>query len=254
VVINRDELKKAVADAQVDVMTGAAATTAGIALGASPVVATAVGASAPALKLTHRLYSRARQLREDRSARCLEQAARLLDVGLDIFEERATSHDARIELLARVLEAAARTPLEEKVTALARVLAEGLGEGGSVHEALVLAAALADIEVIHVFLLHHLAVNPLPPEQLRRQSGETQRGWDRAQIVAVLPELESILDGLLAVVESHGLVRSQADSTWGGIAAMSQVAVTPLGRRCLFLLGEDVPEPQAEDVPEAQAD
>ncbi len=135
--------------------------------------------------------------------------------------------------------------MKEKVTALARVLADGLHDGGSVDEALVIAAALADVEAAHVFLRHYIAVNPFPPEDLRRQSEETQRGWDRTQIVVVLPELEPVLDGLLAVLDAQGLVRSQADSTWAGIAAMAQFAVTPLGRRCLFLLGEDVQEPEA---------
>ncbi len=37
----------------------------------------------------------------------MEQAAEILDDGLDIFEERVASHDDRVELLARVVEAAA---------------------------------------------------------------------------------------------------------------------------------------------------
>lgn len=244
-ITNRDELDKAVADARLDATTSAFATIAGIALRADPVLATAVGASAPVFKHTYRLLSLAWGRRADRAASCMEQAAEICDVGLDILEERVASHDDRVELLARVLEAAARTPLKKKVTALARVLADGLRDGGSVNEALVIAAALADVEAAHVRLLHYIAVNPFPPEELRRQSKETQRGWDRTQIVAVLPELEPVLDGLLAVLDAQGLVRLQVDSTYAGVAAIAQFAVTPLGRRCLFLLGEDVQEPEA---------
>lgn len=239
--VSREDLNKAVADARLDVGTGLAATTASLALGTGPVPATIIGATGPALKLAHRVLSRARERREDRAARALEQAAEILDVGIEILEERATRHDDRLELVARVLEAAARTPLEGKITALAQVLAEGLRDGGSVDEAFVIAAALADIEAMHVFVLHYLAVRPLPPEELWGRPGEAPRGWDRAQLGEALPEVAPVLDGLLAVLEGYGLVRPQTDSTWAGVAALAQHAITPLGRRCLFLLGEDLP-------------
>jgi hypothetical protein len=245
VVVSREDLNKAVADARLDVGTGLAATTASLVMGAGPVPATIIGGTGPALKLAYRVLSRARERREGRVARTMEHAAEILDVGLDIFEERATAYDDRLELLARVLEAAARTPLEAKVTALARVLAEGLREGGSTDEAIIFAAALENIEAAHVFLLHHLAIHPLPPNELRGKSEETQRGWDRAQLSEVIPELVPILDGLLAVLTGQGLIRTQADSTWAGVAAMAQYAITPLGRRCLLLLGEEIPEPNA---------
>lgn len=235
------DLDKAVADARLDVSAGIAATAASLAMGAGPVPATIIGATGPALKLAHRLLSRAQDRREDRAARALEQAAEILDVGIDIFDERVINHDDRLELLARVLEAAARTSLEEKVTALARVLAEGLRDGGSVDEAFVIAAALADLEAAHVIVLNHLAVKPLPPEELWDKPGEPPRGWDRNQLADALPDVEAILDGVLAVLEGHGLVRLQTDSTWAGVLAIAQRAITPLGRRCLFLLGEDLP-------------
>lgn len=244
-VVSREDLNKAVADARLDVGTGLAATTASLAMGAGPVPATIIGGTGPALKLAYRVLSRARERREGRLARTMEQAAEILDVGLDIFEERAIAYDDRLELLARVLEAAARTPLEAKVTALARVLAEGLREGGSTNEAIVIAAALENIEAAHIFLLHHLAIHPLPPSELRGKSEETPRGWDRAQLSEVIPELVPIVDGLLAVLTGQGLIRTQADSTWAGVAAMAQYAITPLGRRCLLLLGEEIPEPDA---------
>ena len=91
-VVRRDELDKAISEARQDLAAGVAATTAGIALGASPILATAIGASGPALKLMHRLSSRAPERRQDRAARALEQAAQILDVGLDILEERVGFH------------------------------------------------------------------------------------------------------------------------------------------------------------------
>ncbi|MFD5827842.1 hypothetical protein [Lentzea sp. NPDC060358] len=247
-VTGREDLNKGIADAALDVRAGLVATAASLAMGAGPVPATIIGASGPALKLTHRVLERARQRREDRAARTVEQAAEILDVGIEILEERASSYDDRLELLARVLEAAARTPVEKKITALAQVLAEGLRDGGSVDEALVIAAALTDVEAPHVFVLHHLAVQPLPPEdQWEQTGGVTPRGWNRAQLKKAVPEVSPILDGLLAVLEGHGLVRTQADSTYDGLLALTQYAITPLGRRCLFLFGEDLPSTDRSD-------
>ena len=231
-VISRDELRKAVADARLDVITGTLATTAGIALGANPVAASVVGASGPTLTLTHRLIGLARDRREIRAALAIEQAAEILEVGLDIFEERATAYDDRIELLARVLEAAARAPLKEKVTALARVLAYGLDEDGSVHEAMTLAAALADLEAAHIFLLHYLAVSPAPPE--------SPRGWQASQVADAIPEIVGVVDGLVAVLAGHGLIRDQGGTTYPGSIGPAVWKVTALGERCLLLLGEDL--------------
>lgn len=174
--------------------------------------------------------------REDRAAQAVERAAAMLDVGLDIFEERASGYDDRLELLARVLEAAARTPLDEKITALARVLASGLEEGSDAAEAIVLVAALTDLEAPHIAVLEVMTRNAVPPEST--WSGRTEpRGWQANQIAEVVPRVAGIVDGLVAVLDGHGLIRNLNDGTWDGIASSSMFAVTPLGRRCLLLLG-----------------
>lgn len=253
---NRDEeSKKGVKDARLDVGAGALALSAGLAFTPlGPVPAAIAGATAPALKLSYKLLSRARARREDRGARALEQAAKILDAGLDIFEERTAHDEARLELLARVLEAAERTPLERKVTALARVLAEGLGDGGSAHEGLILAAALADLEAPHVAVLHYLAVTPLPPEELRHGNGVDPRGWEAGQLARAAPQVADLLDGLLAVLSGHGLIRDQGGVTYPGAIGPAQWKATPLGLRCLLLLGEEIPEPAVADAEGADAE
>jgi hypothetical protein len=168
VAISRDKLSEAVADARLDVVTGVAAVTGSLALGAGPLVATTVGASAPALKLLHRISNRALDRPRDRQIQALEQAVQTLNVDLDALEDLGASDADRLELFARVLEAAARTPLDEKVTALSRVLAEGLRDEGSACEALMIVAAVADIEAAHAFVLQYLAMTSLPPEELRK--------------------------------------------------------------------------------------
>jgi len=243
VVTSRDRLSEAVADARLDVVTGAAAVTGGLALGAGPLVATAVGASAPVLKLLCRIGNRALDRRQDRQIQALEQAARILDVDLDALEVLGASDADRLELLARVLEAAARTPLDEKVTALSRVLAEGLRDEDSAREALVIVAAMADIEAAHAFVLQYLAMTPLPPEERRMPNHPEPRGWEASQLAAAIPEVAEILDGLLAVLSGHGLIRDQGGLVYPGSVGPAVWRVTALGRRCLLLFGEDLPEP-----------
>lgn len=243
-VIGRDKLSEAVADARLDVVTGAVAVTSSLALGAGPLVATAVGASAPALKLLHRLGNRLVDRRRDRQIQALERAALILDIDLEVLEDLGGSDADRLELLARVLEAAARTPLDEKVTALSRVLAGGLGDEASTREALVIVAAMADIEAAHVFVLQCLATTPLPPEALRRPNHPEPRGWEASQLAAAIPEVDEILDGLLAVLSGHGLIRDQGGVVYPGGVGSAVWKVTALGRRCLLLLGEEVAEPE----------
>ncbi len=57
-----------------------------------------------------------------------------------------------------------RTPLEAKLRALGRVLADGVRqEDGKAGEATVLATALDDIEAPHIEVLRLLSEQPLPP-------------------------------------------------------------------------------------------
>lgn len=139
-------------------------------------------------------------------------------------------------------EAAARTPLEAKVRALGRVLAEGLEEGAAVDDPLLLAAALADVEAAHVVVLQHFVINPLPPDELRRPNHPEPRGWEAAQLAHALPDVAGLLDGLLAVLAGHGLIKDQGAVVYPGSTGPSVWAITDLGRRCLFLLGDDVSE------------
>jgi hypothetical protein len=243
--VDRNDLEKAIRDARVDVCTGATATGASLtlaALGAGPTTTALVGASAAALKLSQRLAARSYQKRQDRSARALDSAAQLLDVGLDILEEKAASHDARLELLARVLEAAARASLDRKVQALAAALAQGLVDDGSVHEALVLADALSEVEAGHMLVLNLLNSTPSPPEGANSPKPEDRpEGWTASQVASAMPWVAEIVDALFAVLAGRGLIRSQAGGSWIGIRGAGHYAISPLGQRCLFLLGIDPP-------------
>jgi hypothetical protein len=97
------------------------------------------------------------------------------------LERLATTDEHRLELTARVLRAAARTPLADKLPALARVLADGLDDDAKVDEAFVLAAALDDLEAPHVQVL--ALFDSAPSEHGDR--GIT--AWEPDQIVSALP-------------------------------------------------------------------
>lgn len=166
----------------------------------------------------------------------LEVAASILDVGIDIFDERLPGHDERVELLARVIEGAARSTIDEKVLALGRVLAQGLSDDGDADEALILAAALAVLEGPHVVVLQHLGTHPEPPRDYLRPGIDSTLGCEIHHLARALPGLADVLDGLIAVLAGQGLVRDVSGTTTGTIGPRLW-AITPLGRRCLFLLG-----------------
>ena len=223
--------------------TGAALSTsvAGAMIGAAAGtgwVGTAAGALvSPALMFVRSVVNRVRDTQDSRAERAIETAASIVG-GLDVMDRWTATDQVRLALLAEVIEAAARTPLEIKIQALAEVLAEGLQVDGKAHESRIVAAALADIEAPHIDLLRFLQDRPLPPEEpiVSDQSTLTPLGWDAEQLRGALPHLALILDGLIAVLAGHGLIKNQGGKTWATVGASSQFAITDLGRRCLFRL------------------
>lgn len=192
-----------------------------------------VGAGATiAVSTAIRLGEAALQRRRRRMGCALETAAEILDVGLHILEERAPEYDARLELLAQVLEAAAKTPLEEKLRGLGKVLALGYQDDpGEISRAAVLAAALADVEAPHVQVLALLRAEPTPTANVPQSN--TRSGWNVVQLNARLPADADILPALLAVLIGHGLILDAAHATWDFIP---HYAISPLGQKCLELL------------------
>src|SRR4051794_34708234 len=170
-----------------------------LALGTGPLGAFA-GALAPVgVQAGHRLAQRIVRRWEQNAGAALTVAADLLDAGLDIFDERLPGHDERVELLARVIEGAARATMEAKVKAFGRVLAEGLRDDGDVDEALMLASALAAIEAPHVAVLAHLDAYPQRPDSIRAGI-ESSMGWRSDHLAQQLPNLSGVIDAVVAVL------------------------------------------------------
>ncbi|QNE19701.1 hypothetical protein F1D05_19460 [Kribbella qitaiheensis] len=118
----------------------------------------------PAVALTISAVLKSVQIaRIKRMSETIEIAMDLMDVGLEIFEERAAEYDSRLELLAQVLETATHTTMPEKIRALSKILAHGfLDDQDGIARARILAAALGDIEGPHIRVLALLKSEPHP--------------------------------------------------------------------------------------------
>jgi len=225
--------------------TGGAGALAQIAAGGDAGEAAASGLAPAGVVAVTRLASEVWQRRQERAGRALQAAADTLDVGLDILEERAQSHDARLELLARVLEAAARTPLDQKVRALGRVLAHGLPNDppGGEHEpdplteAFALAGALDDMEEPHITVLGYIAEHPNSNVDTGPEGIKPLPGWGVDALRDAMPALETTVGAIVSTLAGHGLLR---DVTYGGYGGPRQRwEVAELGRRCLWMLDWD---------------
>lgn len=201
-------------------------------------VGVAAGALAPVgVHAAHRLARRITGRWRQNVDRMLTVAADLLDPGLEILDERQSDYDARIELLARVIEGSARATLEAKIKAFGRLLADGLGDRGDIDEALLLASALVAIEAPHVAVLAHLDAYPGPPAELIRAGIDSSIGWRGDLLAKELPQVAGVIDAVLAVLAGQGLIRDLRGQTFEDLDR-DYWQVAPLGRRCLFLLDE----------------
>lgn len=206
--------------------TGVTTTVAG---GVAPVVISAL------VRVTREVIRR----RQNRAGRLLLTAAEAVG-GLDIFEERLYSHDERVELLGRVLEAAARTTtLEAKIRALSRVLVDGLADDADMGEAFILAAALTDVEAPHIKVLEYIDAQPVPPLESRPHKDLEPQGWEANYLARALPEVAEILDGLIAVLARHGLLKEIGGVTYPGSVGPAMLTISRLGQRLVFLLSHE---------------
>ncbi|MFC5061114.1 hypothetical protein [Actinomycetospora atypica] len=225
-------------DARNALVAAAMSVGAGTAAGGSPMVAVAAGGATLATNFVIGLQQRWAAQRVGSAAWAYEQAAEIVG-GLDVLNDRASSTDERLELTAKVLEASAQTSMPNKIRALAQVLADGVTDGGDVNEATVLALALKDLEGSHVEVLRVMATTrPIeagPPGERRRSSEDWQLGEIR-DLSGV-----RVFEAILAVLVRHGLVTDFHDrSTWATIEA-ARWNLTPVGHRCLGLLGLEEP-------------
>ncbi|MGZ4617273.1 MAG: hypothetical protein ACXV3F_00810 [Frankiaceae bacterium] len=197
------------------------------------------GALAPvAVQQVSGLARRVLRRRFDNTAKALRIAADLHQVGLDIFTERLAEDDSdeRIELLARVIQAAASATFPAKVEALGRVLADGLMEDSDAAEALVLARALESLDRAHVVVLDHIERNRVPDPELLEENLKAIAGWQVPLLAQVLPDLAAIMDSIVAALSGVGLLRDNTGVNYASQPGPEAWAITCTGVRCLGLL------------------
>ncbi len=232
----RPSLSDRLSDAAIDAAAGTAGVLAQLHLGDQ----LSGAAITPAVALGLRLTREAVVARRGRVERVIDVAASELG-GLDRLDSLVGGDPARLELLARVVEASQRSTIPDKVDALGRVLATGLSAQDRVDEALVLAAALHDLEAPHVLILAELHREPLS-SVVAAYRGPGRLGWTPEQVVARLPGTRIVIDALLQVLRTHGLIRNLNEgegSTYADLkSGQPRYAATELGRYCLGLLNE----------------
>jgi hypothetical protein len=208
-----------------------------VALLPNPAVA-AIGSQlvAPVLKMTLALDKDSWERRGQRGARAVAIAANEAGYEWEEFSQRVRSSDARSELCARVLDAAAHTvDLETKVDALGRVLAMGIRDDAKFDEAVMLADALRDLESPHVRVLEVIQAAPQPPHGSVAPLAEGV-GWTHEHLNATFPELSHVMFPIVNVLVRHALLRDVAAGTLAGAGGTARWVTSPLGEQILSVL------------------
>lgn len=213
-----------------------------IAAGGSP--GTAVAGAAAQIAVQSAVAVRQRWTAK--ATRAIEIAADALDVGVDIVLQRASTYDDRLELLARVIEASARSTIPEKVTALGLVLADGLGDDDAdTAEALVLARALEVLEAPHVVVLDYIGDHPQPSPSKLHPALLGAVGWQVHLLNDELPAVAKVMDPVVAALSGAGLLYDVTGASYGSAPGPACWTITKTGRRCLGLLDAHVDDPTA---------
>lgn len=110
------------------------------------------------------------------------------------------------------------------------------------------------LEEPHVALLDHLWAHRKPPaDQVEVMVYAHLNGWQVEHVERGLPRFAGIADGLVAVLAGQGLLRDAGHINFPGAVGPAAWAITPLGERCLFLLGRGEPAPKEGEAPDPPA-
>lgn len=218
------------------------ATTAGVGvqLASEGAAGTLAGAALPVAVLAAlRLDAKAAAARLTRAARSVEVAAQELGVEVEELERRAGATEEALSLTARVLAASANAVrADDKIKALGKVLALGLDQDTRMDEALLLAAALEDMEAPHVRMLLKFAhVAFRGDERLWMRIGAPT--WRAAPWHSD----DATVAPLLAALTRHGLLEQMTVDRQGvnGVERTIGYDITDLVSQLLVLLEVPVP-------------
>jgi len=180
----------------------AAAAGAGIGPPLGPVVAASV--TPGLLVAAQHMLAEWQGLRIGRAASVLEAAAADADVEISELIEATGEREPFQMLAGEAMQAGAGTLLHAKVRALARAVATGYQDDTTVDVQRLVVAALADMEILHVRVLHHMAIHM---KEVARDGEEDLVMHDLGSIASSLPGIsEDVAHAVIGTFDRHGLV------------------------------------------------
>ncbi|MFF8440614.1 hypothetical protein ACF07U_06995 [Streptomyces californicus] len=201
--------------------------------------------------VVEQMLDRIGMLRQGRAQTAIRAAASEANISVSRLTSIIEESPELLTLMAQVVQAAAETPLDEKIVALGRSLGRGVSDQAAVDAEFVKVRGLSAIETFEVKLLEILGTGE--PGRVTEEAAEGEQrdnlpGWKRQDIIAQHPGFEKVLDALISRLTAQGMVYDRSYQTFGG--GGERWALTPFGEECLSLLAV-VPAPdrtpQGED-------
>ena len=93
------------------------------------------------------------------------------------------------------------------------------------------------LETPHVAVLDRLDAQREPPVELIVPMQDSTVGWRIEHLRHVLPKLSTLLESVVAVLSAQGLIADLPGQNVGTLQRGPTWVITPLGSRCLFLVG-----------------
>jgi hypothetical protein len=191
------------------------------------VAATAAGAEGAMLLLTQ-ASRKWQSIRAERAVSFVDAVSSRSGLTLSELSSRIDESEQALELIVTGIEASTRTPLMEKIDALAKVVSNGLvastSEQQSSSKRTLMALSRIDEDHLELLLLLQQRI-PGVAEDL---------GWKEPRIIERLPQVEGVLPALAADLRSYGLI---FDNGVGRYDYQPIWKITSLGGECLLLLG-----------------
>lgn len=144
------------------------------------------------------------------NAKQLARASQVWNVAAEICEVEPQELSAKADdpakefLLAAALKSGANSLTVAKVTALGKVLADGLSDDAMVDTTMMLALALGDIEAPHIHVLDYIAGDSTP--------FGTPRAVNLDQFLVANTGYRTSISAIVATLERHGIIRTEVET------------------------------------------
>jgi hypothetical protein len=176
--------------------------------------------------------------RRVRAERLIKLAARLAGIEPDVLVRRLCGSPELEDLFVRTFRAAAEDSAERKLVALARSLSASVAGGTSqIERETLFVRAIAELDEVHIDVLDQFTwtSNALGLGDGSSEFDTSLPALNSAQVHMAMPELEDIIDSILATLVRQGLLSYSTPTlpAFGGGPSISQWALSPFGRLVL---------------------